>query len=169
MSQATTARRGNGARWIPIGRAIAGLTALLVAWIHLLHPRLGLTRLLLYLQVGTVYDPRPPVFVLISLVIFVGLGLGLTRQRRGPLYVGGIILMSGLLLAYVAWHSVLDHGAFWPHIEPPPATDAHLGLLRSMFLHLQTDPIVALSKLGETSTLILLVILLWFEQRPPWG
>lgn len=143
---------------LPVLRAVAALLALTVAWVHLLHPRLGLGRLLLYLQVGTLYDPRPPLFVLASVVIFVGLGLGVLGTRRRPLYLGGIVLMATFLGGYLSWHTVLEHGAFWPYIEELGHRD--LGVLTSIRLHLQDDAIALVSKTAELLLLMVLVVLL---------
>ncbi len=144
-------------------RAAGGLLALLVAWTHLLHPTNGLPRLLLYMEVGTLYDPRPPLFVASSLLILAGIALAIAGRYRRVIYVGGIVLMVGHLFIYVGWHSVLDHGAFWPYIEPFPHEG--LPLLDSMYRHLADDRLALVSKLSEAGLAILLVVLTIEESR----
>ena len=142
---------------LTLARASAGLLALLVAWIHLLHPRLGFGRLLVYLEVGTLYDPRPPLFVAASLLVMVGVGLGLLGSYRRQLYLGGIALMIVMLVGYVAWHTVLDHGGFWPHLHAH-AHDHH-GVVETMVIHLANDRVALVSKVSEVVLLVLLLAL----------
>lgn len=148
--------------WISILRGTAGLFALLVAWTHLLHPRLGFSRFLLYLEVGTLYDPRPPLFILVSVAIMVGLVLGVLGIRRRALYAGGIVVTLALIVGYVAWHTVLSHGAFWPHIEAHAHHD--VGIMENIAQHLLNDRIALVSKLAEVGTLVLLVVLLLVDR-----
>ena len=153
----SSASMGLGARergWL---RASAGLLAILVAWLHLLHPEYGTQRLLLYVELGTLYDPRPPLFVLSGLAIFVGVVLAFYDVYRRPIYLAGIALMLTYLLGYVAWHTVLNHGAFWPHIEPHHHHD--VGVLESMVDHLRADVIALVSKTAEVTLLAVLFVL----------
>lgn len=145
----------------PLALGIAGLLALLIAWIHLLHPRLGLPRLLLYIELGTLYDPRPPLFVASAIVIFLGIVTWFYTDRRNVLYAGGIVLVIVYTPGYVAWHTVLEHGAFWPHIE----AHAHheTGTLETVFNHLRNDPLALLSKTAELGLGILLAGLFFRE------
>ena len=156
MSSFDTERR------VTICRGLAGLLALLVAWIHVLHPRLGAGRLFLYLEVGTLYDPRPLLFVLSAFLIFVGLGLGLLDLWRRAVYIGGVVLMVCYLLGYAAWHTILDHGAFWPHIEAHGHN--HAGPLEILVIHLQTDMIGMISKVTEVLLLVTLIVLLYWDR-----
>lgn len=140
-----------------------GLLAVLIAWVHLLHPRLGLSRLLLYLDVGTLYDPRPPLFVASAILIGIGIGLWLVDLRRDVVYVGGLLLMASHLAGYVAWHTVLDHGVFWPHIEPHGHD--HAGPLLTMVTHLATDELALVSKLAEAALFVVIAVILLIERR----
>ncbi|RQG90679.1 hypothetical protein [Natrarchaeobius chitinivorans] len=138
-------------------RVCAGGLAVLVAWLHLLHPEYGYEHLLRYIEYGTVYDPRPPLFVGSGLAIFAGIVLAFKGVGKRRVYLLGIALMGVYLLGYVAWHTVLDHGAFWPHIDPHHHDD--VGLVESMVAHLQADTIAMVSKTAETVLLFLLAVL----------
>ena len=138
-------------------RVCAGALAILVAWLHLLHPEYGYEQLLHYIEFGIVYDPRPPLFVLSGLAIFAGVVLVFRDVAKRPVNLLGIALVGTYLLGYVAWHTVLDHGAFWPHIEPHHHEDG--GLVESMIAHLRADTIAMVSKTAEFVLLILLTVL----------
>ena len=144
-------------RQIRILRVCAGALAVLVAWLHLLHPEYGYDQLLRYVEFGTLFDPRPPLFVLSGLAILAGVVLVLTDVSKRPVYLFGTALIGTYLLGYVAWHTVLDHGAFWPHIEPHHHETA--GLVESMVDHLQADTIALVSKAAEVVLLLLLLAL----------
>ena len=151
-------------RSVHLLRGISGLTALLVAWIHILHPQYGITQLLLLLEVGTLYDPRPPLFVVSGVLLLVGIVVcyfGLFGIPRRYLYLAGIVLMGGYLSGYFLWHTVLDHGAFWPYIEGHG--HSNVGLTTQIIQHLQNDSIAAVSKIAEGVTLLSLAMLWWIE------
>jgi len=92
---------------------LVGITAV----IHLVYalPRLPVyapTALAVYAERGLVPPPRPALFLLTTLAI-VG---GVVATRRGLLELGtayrlGIALMAVLVISWVGWHTVLDHGA----------------------------------------------------------
>lgn len=143
-------------------RYITAIVAALVAGIHLLHPSLGLPRLIEHVRIGTLLDPRPLVFTVAGVAIVLGMVLvGRDRLVRA-VYAGGIALMATFLLGYVVWHTALDHGAFWPHI------DAHghdTGLLEVVRVHLADDAVAAMSKAYELVALALLVVLVRYDPR----
>ncbi|MGM0604980.1 MAG: hypothetical protein ACQETB_04830 [Halobacteriota archaeon] len=150
----------------------AGLLAIVVAAIHLQHPSLGVRPLLVYAQLGYLGDPRPLVFTLSALAILLGIALaidvGSTGVAVGPrrrwLYALGAALMAVHLLSYVAWHTVLDHGAFWPHIEP--RGHDHGGTIRVVADHLREDAFALASKVAELFTFVALSTLLLAHERP---
>ncbi len=154
-------RTNIGAREIRILRIAAGALAIFVGWVHVLHPDYGYFQLLLYVEFGTVYDPRPPLFVLSGLAIFVGVVLLIYDRSKRHLYLLGIVLMVTYIVGYVSWHTVLDHGAFWPYIEPHHHHD--VGVIGSMIDHLRADTIALVSKLAELLLLVLLVLLYRFD------
>lgn len=128
-------------------RLVGGILAVAIAGIHLFHPRFGSLRLVQYLQLGTIYDPLPVLFTLTSFLIVLGILLVHRGLLIRPVYLLGILLMVGLILGYAAWHSLLDHGAFWPHI----ATHGHEGLgpIELLIGHAVDDPLGMLSKVLE--------------------
>ena len=150
-----------GPRETRVLRVSAGAVAILVAWLHLLHPEYGYDLLLLYFEAGTVYDPRPPLFVLSALAIFAGILLVFFDVSRRPVYLLGVGLMATYLLGYVAWHTVLDHGAFWPYIEPHSHADS--SIIETIVSHLRADTIALVSKAAELLLLVLLVVLYVFD------
>lgn len=134
---------------------VAGASlAMVVAAIHLYW---GLPRLLTYAFVGGLPDPRPPAFVLSALLIAVGVALAAAGAPRRPIYLAGIALVLAYLLGYVAWHTVLAHGAFWPWA---PGIHHHgQGPVETVLSHLATDPFELASKLAELALLAVLVAL----------
>lgn len=136
---------------------IAGVLAVLVAGIHLLHPRLGFPRLIDHLRIGTLFDPRPLTFTLAGLAILVGIVLVYHRYRVGEIYLLGMALMVTFLLGYAVWHTVLDHGGFWPHIHGHGHADT--GVVETVWVHLAGDTVAAMSKLYEVLLLVLLFVL----------
>ncbi len=134
-------------------RAAAGL-AVLVAAIHLYW---AMPVLLRQLQAGLIHDPRPIAFVIASAAIVAGVTLTALGAERRPFYLGGIALMAVFLVGYAAWHTVLDHGAFWPG---RPAYHHHdQGFITIMVTHLADDPIALVSKTAELALLTLLGVL----------
>lgn len=144
-------------------RRAAGLLAVGVAVIHLFHPRLGFPRLVMHLQLGTLFDPRPLLFTVVGFAILAGTLLAYNGVLVRPIYLAGIGTMVVLLVGYVAWHTVLDHGAFWPHI---PAGHSHddAGVVYVVLTHLAADSIALVSKLLEFALLVVLGVL-YLEER----
>jgi len=137
--------------------AITAGIAGFVAWVHLFHPGHGVFQLIEYVQYGTLYDPRPLAFTVAGLAMFAGIILGYADVARGKLYLLGMGLMATFLLGYVAWHTVLHHGAFWPHIEVHGHSSQ--GALDSMRAHLSGDTTALSSKIAELALFGLLIVL----------
>lgn len=141
----------------PLRTAIA-VVALLVAGLHLYWgmPRyVGYTNLAIILQP----DPRPIAFVVSGHLIVIGVTLGALRVIPvRPLYYGGIALAITYLLGYVAWHTVLGHGAFWPW---GPGGHVHgNGTVSIIVQHLLADRFDLLTKVLELVWLGLLIFAL---------
>lgn len=142
---------------IPELRLVGAALSAFVASIHLLHPQLGAPRLIAFIEVGTLFDPRPLAFTVSGFLIVFGVLLVYNRLYVRHVYFGGIVLMATYLVGYVAWHTVLDHGGFWPHIPAHGHDD--LGVVEAVWLHLADDTVAALSKLHELILLAVLVVL----------
>jgi hypothetical protein len=147
-----TVRRQTSRHLLPI---TASLTVA-VASLHLFHPTHGLVRLLAYAQYLVAPDPRPFAFTLSGVALLVGVGVAATGRYRKPLYALGIVLMLTYLLGYAGWHTVLDHGTFWPAIEATGHSDTTP--LASISSHLFNDGYALLSKLLELTLLGALAI-----------
>lgn len=138
-------------------RHLAATLGLIVAGIHLYW---GMPRFVGYLNVGWILqpDPRPLAFVLSGHALLLGLTLGaLDVVDRRILYVGGILLACVYLLGYGAWHTILDHGGFWPWA---PSGSSHGGSpLSTVAGHLLSDRFVFVSKLAELGLIAVLGVL----------
>lgn len=139
-------------------QAIAAILALVVAGIHLLHPSQGGVALLVYARVGYLGDPRPLLFTLSAFALISGVLLGYNGFHGRRLYLGGIVVTLSLLLGFVAWHTVLGHGGFWPYLEVNQHT--HGSTLSVVRWHLASDPTLLVSKLTELALLGCLLVLL---------
>lgn len=138
-------------------RLIAGLLAAFTATIHLLHPSQGGVALLVYANVGYLGDPRPLAFTIGAFALVFGILLGYNGFAGRVLYLGGIVVVLAFLVGFGVWHTVLDHGAFWPHLEP----NVHAGDPLAVAVgHLLDDPLVLASKLAELALFACLVALL---------
>ncbi len=97
---------------------LAGGTIIIVAILHIAHPRIGLPRLLEYLMFQLpLLDPRPLVFTISGIGLIIGVLLawnGLLSTRAA--YLAGMAMMVIYLVGYVGWH-LTGHGGFWPYIE----------------------------------------------------
>ena len=135
-------------------RYAAGALAAAVAAIHIYW---GFPRLVLQLQIGAVPDPRPAAFVISGALIFLGIAQVLDGRDPKPIYLAGIGLMLSYILGYVAWHTVLGHGGFWPWGPEPITHDipAHLVVVD----HLLSDPLALVSKLLEVTLAGVLAVL----------
>lgn len=145
---------------------VVGATlAYVVAAIHLIHPKLGMPRLILLASTGNlsllVNHPRPLVFVLSGLAIVVGVSLAIWGYRRRELLALGIVLMLVYIVGYFAWH-FSGHGGFLPGREPL----LHgLSPLENVAQHLTGDAYALASKAAEVALLVILVYLYREESR----
>lgn len=145
-------------------RQLAGGLALFTAVVHLLHPSQGGAALVVYADAGYLGDPRPLAFTLAAFALISGVLLGYNGFAGRALYLGGVAVTGLFLVGFVAWHTLLDHGAFWPHLEP----NAHGGNpLVVAARHLLDDPLVLVSKLAELALLGCLLVLLRVDCRGP--
>lgn len=138
-------------------KVLTGAFAAVVATIHLLHPSHGGHALVVYAAVGYLGDPRPLLFTLGGFALVFGILLGYNGFDGRPLYLGGIVLTLAFPLGYAAWHTVLDHGAFWPHIEPQVAEEGHPVVV--VLEHLLYERLALYSRLAEAGLLAGLVAL----------
>ncbi|GAB6878563.1 hypothetical protein JCM17823_08370 [Halorubrum gandharaense] len=139
-------------------RRAAAVLAVVVAGTHLYWALPEMARQLHY---GQVPDPRPAVFLLATVGIFVGIMLVAQGFDPTPVYVGGILLMVTFIAGYVAWHTVLDHGAFWPGIR---AHGHDADPVSVVLTHLRHDSLALTSKLAETALAGVLAVLLVRER-----
>ena len=138
-------------------RVVAALLALVVAGIHLLHPSQGGVALVVYAQVGYLGDPRPLLFTLAGFALVFGVVAGYVGVDRRPLYLGGIGVALSLLAGFALWHTALEHGGFWPRLEPNAHPDRNALLVAAD--HLRRDPLLLASKLAELGLLAALGVL----------
>jgi hypothetical protein len=138
-------------------RYVGAALAVVVASIHAFHPTLGAARLTQHILLGTLYDPRPLVFSLSGIAIFLGILLAYNGIARRRIYLLGMALMATYLGGYVVWHTVLDHGAFWPYIASQGHTD--LSTVAVIFLHLTQKPVELVSAVTEVLLFLVLAVL----------
>lgn len=138
-------------------RPAAAVLAAAVAAIHLFHPQLGAPRLVVYLRLGTLFDPRPLLFTVSAFLVVFGVLLVYHDLYVRAVYLSGAGLMLTYLLGYGVWHTALDHGAFWPHLPSQGHTD--IGVLETVAVHLAADAVAAVSALLEFGLFVLLVAL----------
>lgn len=141
-------------------RLAAGALAVAVAALHAYWALPGMVR---QLSVWQFPDPRPGAFLLATVAILMGIMLVVQGFDPVPIYVAGIGLMLVFLGGYVAWHTVLDHGAFWPGRHAHGHGDA--SAVAIVVDHLIADPFALVSKLTELALLSVLVALTAIEWR----
>ncbi len=138
-------------------RIMAGAVAVLIVAIHLFHPRYGALRLMEFLRIGILLNPLPVLFTLASLLMVFGIVLASQQTLLREVYLLGIVLMVSFILGYAAWHTVLDHGAFWPYIEGHAHHEK--GPIRLLIAHALDDTLGMISKILETVLAIVLAVL----------
>lgn len=138
-------------------QVVTAVLALLVAGLHLLHPSHGGHALVVYAAAGYLGDPRPLLFSLGGFALVFGVVLGVNGFAGRPLYLGGILVALAFFLGYAAWHTVLGHGAFWPHIEPHGHVEGHPVVVVGE--HLLVERLALLSRLAELALVACLVVL----------
>lgn len=144
-------------------RVLAGGLAIVVAALHLFHPKIGLPRIvgvLLDFGVGAVVtfvslDPRPLAFVFSGIILVLGVLLGTVGYPRKQLYLAGMALMAAYFLGYFAWH-FSGHGGFLPGRKP-----LYHGMTptQAVISHLSNEPTAAVSKLAEAALFATLAVL----------
>lgn len=139
----------------------AGL-AYVVAGMHLFHPKLGVSTLVVRLSMDPgllVADPRPAAFVLSGVAIVAGVTAAILGAPRKPLYAIGIVLVGTYVVGYLGWH-LSGHGGFLPGREP-----LHHGLQphEAVLAHLTGNPLAATALVAET-ILIGVLVALWFHE-----
>ncbi len=139
-------------------RYLAGGLAVFVAAVHLFHPSQGGVALLVYAQAGYLGDPRPLLFTLGAVALLAGVILGYQGFAGRRLYLGGLIVVAVFPVGFILWHTVFDHGAFWPYLEPN--VHGHGNPLVVAAQHLVGDGYVFVSKVAELSLLVVLLVLL---------
>ena len=139
-------------------RIAAGMLAVAVAG---LHAYWALPRLTAQLSVWQFPDPRPVAFLLATAAILMGILLVVQGFDPLPVYVGGIALMIVFLGGYVAWHTVLEHGAFWPGRHAHGHGDA--SAVTVVVDHLRADRLELASKLTEAALFAVLAALTAIE------
>lgn len=133
-------------------RGFAGLQlAIAAAGLHLVW---GLPRLVAYLGIGRMPDPRPPLFVLSALVVaaaVVAYHAGV--PERLPYAVVGLV-MAGYLVGYAGWH-VAGHPVLAP--GGTVATTAHpSGPVAQLVGHLRSDAFAAATVACSAAALVLI-------------
>jgi len=141
-------------------RLTAGALAVVVAGLHTYWALPDMAR---QLSVWQFPDPRPAAFLLATMGMVMGFTLVLQGFDPLPIYVAGVGLMLTFLGGYVAWHTVLDHGAFWPGRHAHGHHDA--GTVEIVIDHLAADVFALVSKLTEFALLVVLVALIVVELR----
>lgn len=152
--------RTESQRWNNWLRYIAGGLAFAVAGIHLLHPSLGIQPLTVYLRIGSLNDPRPLAFVVSALVICIGIYAVMLGIPRKPIYLLGMFLTLTYIFGYIAWHTILEHGGFWPQVVGFTGASSPIDEVIS---HLRHDMIDLASKLLELALLVVLAVLYYRE------
>lgn len=138
---------------------VGAILACLVGGIHLFHLQRGFPRLVVLLSIGDlsllVNDPRPAVFVLSAIGIWLGITIVMWDTARKPVYVLGMLLIATYFFGYFAWH-LTGHGGFLPSRDPH-----YHGLhpVEAVVSHLAAYPVAALSKISEAALFVVLVIL----------
>ena len=138
-------------------RVVAVVLAVVVAGVHLLHPSQGGVALLVFARVGYLGDPRPLLFTLGAFAIVFGVVAGAQGLTGRRLYLGGIAVTLAFLLGFLAWHTALDHGGFWPHLEANDHPHRHPLLVAAD--HLRRDGLLLAATLAELGLLAALAVL----------
>ena len=145
-------------------RYVAGALALIVAGLHLFHPKHGLGRLLRLLLSDPALlltHPRPLAFVLSAIAIVLGVYLVLFGVLEVQIYALGILLVTAYVVGYFAWH-LSGHGGFLPG-RPPHyhGLEPH----EAVASHLRSDRWAVAAIASETVLAALLVVLYRREGR----
>jgi hypothetical protein len=104
-------------------------------------------------------------FTLGGFALVFGVLLGYNDFAGPRLYLAGIVVVLPFFLGYAAWHTVFDHGAFWPYIEAQESHGEDPILI--VLAHLRVERLALVSKLAELGLLGCLVALLRLDERRP--
>ena len=128
-------------------RVAAVVLGAVTVGIHLLHTSYGGAVLPVYLLAGRLADPRPLAFLLGAFaIVFCGM-LAYVDLARGPAYLATAAVACTFVVGFGVWHTVLDHGAFWPHLSSR-GHDTR-GPLLVVLDHLLADRLALVSKVAE--------------------
>ncbi|QLD85147.1 hypothetical protein HWV23_05220 [Natronomonas halophila] len=144
-------------------RLAAAVLALVVAGIHLLHPSHGGHALVVYAAAGYLGDPRPLLFTLGGFALVFGVLLGYNGFAGRRLYLAGVLVVLPFFAGYAAWHTLLDHGSFWPYIEAHGTHDENP--IPVVLAHLRVERLALVSKVAELGVLACLVTLYRTDQQ----
>ena len=139
-------------------RYAAGTLALAVAAIHIYW---GFPRLVVYIQAGYVPDPRPFLFVGSAVLIVLGIARVLDGRNERAIYLAGIALMATYIVGYGLWHTVLEHGGFWPWGPEPISHDDPTWQV--LLDHARADELGVVSKLLEATLAGVLALLYRYD------
>jgi len=145
--------------WVELGAL--QLAAVVVA----AHFYAGLVQLTKQLRYGFHGDPFPALLVLSSAAVIAGIVYVALGGRRGPVYALGIALMLVHFVGFWAYHQA-GHLPAMPWIDAEAEHHGY-GPFETLYLHLTTDPVALVSKLGELALAGVLGVLLREERRDP--
>ncbi|MGZ0748004.1 hypothetical protein [Haloparvum sp. AD34] len=115
--------------------------------IHLFHTTYGGAVLPIYLTAGYMADPRPLAFLLGSFaILFCGM-LAYYDLARGPAYLAIAAVSLTFVVGFGVWHTVLDHGGFWPGLSSYGHDTRHPLVI--VLNHLLADNLALISKIAE--------------------
>jgi len=130
--------------------------ALVSAAIHLWW---GVPRLLVYLPIASFADPRPYLFVVSGVAVFLGASLLALGGPPRILYALGIVAMLVYAVGYAAWH-LAGHGG----IVPGVAGYGHDGHpLGEVVGHLAADPLALAAMVAELGAIACFAVLVYHE------
>lgn len=137
-------------------RLVGVQLALVSAGIHLWW---GFPRLLVYLPVGSFADPRPYLFVVSGIAIFLGVFVLTRGGPSRPLYALGIGAMLAYVFGYAAWH-LAGHGDFLPGVSGYGHAENPLGVVWG---HLVADPLAMAAMTAELGAIACFALLVYHE------
>lgn len=135
---------------------VAVALAFVVSGIHLFHPIYGGPALLVYANVGYLGDPRPLLFLAGGFLLVFAAVLALQGVYLRLAYATMAAVSLAFLVGYGLWHTVLDHGAFWPHIHGHGHDGNPVVVL---WAHVTGDAVDFVSKLTEAALAVVSLLL----------
>lgn len=138
-------------------RIAAVVLGAITVGIHLFHTSYGGAVLPVYLTAGYIGDPRPLAFLLGSFaILFCGM-LAYYDLARGPAYLAIAAVSLTYVVGFGVWHTVLDHGGFWPHISAVGHDTRHPLVI--VLDHLVSDSLALVSKIAEVGLAVVSIVL----------